>query len=112
MAQTHRSNRGPQAAQRQAFTLIELLVVIGIITVLLSILIPVVSSVRTSAYVSRTDARILALTAAIENYIQVFGAYPGPLADAQMQPNNAPFPGASGTPTTTENLTLGLLGGP
>jgi prepilin-type N-terminal cleavage/methylation domain-containing protein len=90
----------------RGFTLIELLVVIGIITVLLSILIPVVSAVRTTGYVSRTDARILALTAAIENYQQVFGAYPGPLADNQIQPATA-----TGTTTSTENLSLGLVGG-
>ncbi|CAN5700554.1 hypothetical protein BH09PLA1_BH09PLA1_37820 [soil metagenome] len=114
--------------ERAAFTLVELMVVVGIIAVLISVLIPVIASVRTRAYDADSKSWAQQLTAAIERYQADFRAYPGPLTDAQISAN--PFPAApfSGlTPmssatgfdtalTTTqitgaENLVLGLLGG-
>jgi prepilin-type N-terminal cleavage/methylation domain-containing protein len=103
------------------FTLVELLVVIGIITILISITIPVVSHIRKAANGAATAAQIQALRGAIESYFQAFNAYPGPLADLDMfnnTPNQSPpLPqnlGPGGSPyqvTMAENLVLGLMGG-
>jgi prepilin-type N-terminal cleavage/methylation domain-containing protein len=53
-----------------AFTLIELLVVIAIIGILAAILIPVVSSVRTSAYIAKTSSNLRSLQTANQLYAQ------------------------------------------
>lgn len=102
---------------RRGFTLIELLVVIGIIVVLISILLPVVSSVRIRAQVTQTQAQMSKLQQAIMNYYHDWNAYPGPLANDQLV-HNTPPPGGqvttvglTGLPvTSSENLALGLLG--
>ena len=92
------------------FTLIELLVVIGIIVVLMGILIPVASHVRKSAYAASTQSQLLVIQQGIEAYQQVFGSYPGPVADNLLLPAMNPA-NAGGPLTSSENLVLGLLGG-
>ena len=102
---------------REGFTLIELLVVIAIIVLLISILLPVVSTVRIKAQVTQTQAEMDKLRAAIMNYYHDWNTYPGPLANNQLV-NNTPPPGGqvvtiglTGMPvTSSENLALGLLG--
>jgi type II secretory pathway pseudopilin PulG len=122
-------NRSPG---RGGFTTIELLVTIGIIVLLISILIPVVSRVREAAKRADTSAWIAQLSGAIEAYHQDFKAYPGPLSNDQVRGTPAttaglgfvsPWPtaeyAANSGPTVdgaqrftmSENLVLGLLGG-
>ncbi len=103
--------RRPQRHRPSGFTLVEALLVVGLIAVLMSILIPVVSGVRKRGYEVRTRALMEKLASAIRVYQGDFRAYPGPLPNA--------IPGSGGlvtlpvgmTITSTENLTLGLLGG-
>ncbi|MBC7785365.1 MAG: type II secretion system protein [Burkholderiales bacterium] len=119
-----------------AFTLIELMVVVGIIAVLISVLIPVIASVRGKAYDANTKNWVQQLTGAIERYQSDFRAYPGPIPDSLIFNNavdGSDFGGpgggfAVGVPSTvqgfdttpgnlytnitgSENLVLGLLGG-
>lgn len=61
---------------RRAFTLIELLTVIAIIGVLAAILIPTVSSVRTSANRAKSKAQFAQWAAAIEAFRHEYGYYP------------------------------------
>lgn len=105
----------PATAQRprRGFTLIELLVVIAIIVLLISILLPVVSTVRVRAQVTQTQAQMDKLRSAVMNYYMEWHAYPGPLSNTQLANNR----GASQTNitglsnvTSSENLALGLLG--
>ena len=98
---------------REGFTLIELLVVIAIIVLLISILLPVVSTVRIKAQVTQTQAEMDKLRAAIMNYYHDWNTYPGPLANDQLAGN--PRAGQTGIAglnnvTSSENLALGLLG--
>jgi prepilin-type N-terminal cleavage/methylation domain-containing protein len=112
-------NAQPRPACRRGFTLIELLVVIGIIAVLMSILIPVIGNVKKQSYNTATMSRINAIAQGIEQYRQVFEAYPGPLADNQLSISTTPGTGltnnaaanAGGATTSSQNLVLGLLGG-
>lgn len=94
------------------FTLVELLVTVGIIAVLISIFIPVLSKVRTAARASETRNRVQNIANAIQSYYQDFSAYPGPFSNAQVHARIAITEGAvSGPITMSENLVLGLLGG-
>jgi prepilin-type N-terminal cleavage/methylation domain-containing protein len=70
--------------ERRGFTLIELLVVIGIITVLLAILVPVVSRARIASQTAATTAEMHRISAAIGNYFNDFQAYPGALSNADF----------------------------
>ena len=104
--------------RRRGFTLIELLVVIGIIVLLVSILLPVVSQVRLRAYVANTTAEMQRIQSACQLYYNTFHAYPGPVAEANlaiaMPPSTTPTgnSGITGAPivTSSENLVLGLFG--
>jgi prepilin-type N-terminal cleavage/methylation domain-containing protein len=123
------SIRNPKSAIRNGFTLVEMLTVIGIIVLLVSILLPVVSAVRTKGHVADTQALLARIATGIESYYADFKAYPGPLHNGQIYNGgvagpaitivNAPPP-PPGQPapsflpekaTQSENLVLGLLGG-
>ena len=121
----------------RGFTLVELLVVIGIIAILVGILLPVVSKVRTSGYIADSKNWIGQISGAIERYYTDFHAYPGPIPDnniadagftkskytigsficAPQISSGAAAAGFDGTTLVStkipgpENLALGLLGG-
>lgn len=113
--------------KRRGFTLVEILVVIGIITILLSIIIPVVGKIRTAARVAAAQAQLNGLSLAIQSYYQDHSAYPGPLTNDELRLNtfnvvqnvsvNPPTGYETDIATTrrqitgSENLVLGLLGG-
>ena len=115
--------RSTHAANRRAFTLIELLVTLGIIVLLISLVIPVVGRVRKTAQKASVEAEMQSISAAIEQYHQTYGSYPGPLSDGQLynlqtQPMPANVNNVTGgtsnaltNVTGTENLVLGLMGG-
>jgi prepilin-type N-terminal cleavage/methylation domain-containing protein len=95
----------------RGFTLVELLVVIGIIVVLIGILVPTISKVRTRAYATNTAAQIQLLSGSIQQYFNVFNAYPGALDDNDPQMEH----GTGATPankfTSSELLVMALCGG-
>lgn len=103
---------------RRGFTLIELLVTISIIVILISILIPTIGKVRTSAYEASTKNEISIISNACYRYHDDFKAFPGPFS------NDDVFNPLSATPamvndnagnsyhvTMAENLYVGLVGG-
>ncbi|HWE02706.1 MAG TPA: type II secretion system protein [Tepidisphaeraceae bacterium] len=124
---------------RRGFTMIELLTVIGIIVILMSILIPVVSKVRQISLNTDTTHFLTKIATACQNYYQDFRSYPGPLPETAVHgyntslandSPNTPAPGFAGPPqaitttpinpvgaspfsdvTSSQNLVLGLLGG-
>jgi type II secretory pathway pseudopilin PulG len=108
---------------RRGFTLVEMLTVIGIIILLVSILLPVIGSVRRKAYAADTAALLNNLAAGIQRYHADFNAYPGPLHNGQIYGGSVALPTitARNVPggealvaakiTQSENLVLGLLGG-
>lgn len=61
---------------RSAFTLIELLTVMAIIGILAAIIIPTISSARTSANKAKTKVLFQQLTIAMEQFRQEYGFYP------------------------------------
>ena len=70
----------------RGFTLTEILVVIGIVVLLISILIPVVSKARRAAQVATVNAQINDLAGIIQQYAQDYGgALPGPLTYQQIR---------------------------
>jgi prepilin-type N-terminal cleavage/methylation domain-containing protein len=113
------SIRNPQSPIRNGFTLVEMLTVIGIIVLLVSILLPVVSAVRVKGHQADTMALLSRIASGAESYNADFGSYPGPLSNLQIR--NA----AAGTikmktgggdinlakVTMAENFAIGLLGG-
>jgi prepilin-type N-terminal cleavage/methylation domain-containing protein len=102
----------PRQHNRQGgFTLVELLVVIGIIVILIAILLPVVSKVRTEAYSANTLNTIQQLSSACERYYQDFGAYPGPISNDDLEGLNGVALPSGLQITSSENLVLGLMGG-
>ena len=126
----HFQIRDRRSAIRHGFTLVEMLTVIGIIVLLVSILLPVVSAVRQKGHVADTQAMLARIATGIESYYSDFKAYPGPLHNGQIYAGggtppapaitiaNAPSTGAGSAPsfdpskvTQSENLVLGLLGG-
>ena len=104
------------------FTLVEMLTVIGIIVLLVSILLPVVSAVRTKGHAADTQALLARIATGIESYHADFKAYPGPISNADISRTPGPtitlvnIPGQTWTweptkITQSENLYLGLVGG-
>ena len=96
-----------------AFTLVEMLTVIGIIVLLVSILLPVVSAVRSKGHAAKTQAILQSIAAGIQSYYGDFNAYPGPLHNSQVRGSAGGMLGSIqlNKVTMSENLTLGLLGG-
>jgi prepilin-type N-terminal cleavage/methylation domain-containing protein len=92
------------------FTLVELLVVIGIIAVLVSILLPVVSSIRKSAQTAATQSRMTQIASAIHAYYMDFNAYPGAVPNSAWTPSVDPAAYPADL-TSTEDLIMALLGG-
>jgi prepilin-type N-terminal cleavage/methylation domain-containing protein len=85
------------------FTLTELLVVIGIITILIGILLPVVNRVRRIAYVADTQNEISQLANACNQYYTTFHAYPGPFSNDDTAGNlNSTIGNPSGAATLTQ----------
>ena len=116
----------------KGFTLAELLVVIGIILLLVSILVPVVSRVQSAGQAANTSSMIRAIDGAVQIYQQDTKAYPGVFPEAMLKPGEKPTyaKGASNpavevrtvsgyadggddleSVTSTENLVLSLMGG-
>src|SRR5437868_7785672 len=114
---TKGSIQNRQSKIPNGFTLVEMLTVIGIIVLLVSILLPVVSAVRTKAQTADTAAFLQRIGAGIQSYYSDFSAYPGPLHNGQIYGGGIPvtITGLTGTDaaqiTEAENLVLGLLGG-
>ncbi|MDB5323875.1 MAG: signal peptide protein [Phycisphaerales bacterium] len=100
--------------RRPAFTMIELLVVIGIIVVLIGLLIPVITKVKTTANTANVTNQMHRISAAIGNYFNDFQAYPGALGNREFTGSGSsprPFTPAKGTYTPSEDLYMALLGG-
>ena len=73
------------SSHRGGFTLIELLVVIGIILLLVSILMPVVSRDRLAAYDASTQSQMQRIMQACQSYYHDWNSYPGPIPNSQLQ---------------------------
>ena len=126
-------HRGQHSSPGQpGFTHVELLIVIGIIGVLIGILLPVVNKIRVSSQKVATQGTLNRIVAACDQYFQVLGSYPGPVANNNLAnppgtaalsttvtpPETINFVNYPGTPptasnvlTSTENMLLSVLGG-
>jgi prepilin-type N-terminal cleavage/methylation domain-containing protein len=106
-----------KSAIHRGFTLVEMLTVIGIIVLLVSILLPVVSAVRIKGQTADTQAMLARIASGIQSYFSDFNAYPGPLGNNQVHMAGQAVQKKSGgtidlsKATMAENLVLGLLGG-
>ncbi len=76
--------RAPRPSRGVGFTLIELLVVVSIISLLVGILVPVVTSVIAAADLARTKARMVSLSTGCYAFKDATGYFPGQEAFAQL----------------------------
>ena len=67
-----RTIQNPKSKIQNGFTLVEMLTVIGIIVLLVSILLPVVSAVRTKAQTAATAAFLQRIGAGVQSYYSDF----------------------------------------
>lgn len=98
------------------FTLTELLVVLSTLLILMSILIPAIAGVRKRGYEVRTRAIVQKIASACQVYDGDWHAFPGILPESQLYGKNGGGKvtiagGGTSSVTSTENLTLSLLGG-
>ncbi|HTT57811.1 MAG TPA: prepilin-type N-terminal cleavage/methylation domain-containing protein [Opitutaceae bacterium] len=66
------------------FTLVELLAVVAIVTLLAGLLLPTLATVRAAALRTQTRVRFCQWSAAVEQYRQEYGVYPGLGADGRL----------------------------
>jgi prepilin-type N-terminal cleavage/methylation domain-containing protein len=97
MISLQQSNRGPVTDRhsRHGFTLIELLMVIVIIGILISLLLPAISSVRNRAKVTEVKVEIDNLASALADFKAKFGFYPPSKIVLTEDPSNFSWPSAS-----------------
>src|SRR5687768_13470389 len=105
-----RSSELTRGCRCRGLTLLEVLIVIAVLVVLVTLLVAVIPGVRRSAQTAASRQMLNTLQAAIDQYHGDHRAYPGPLADPITYGIGTPPDGLTGV-TTSENLTLGLLGG-
>ena len=84
--------------KKRGFTIIELLVVIAIISVLASIVLVGVNSIRDKAKVARAKADLKQLVTAVQMYYITNGSYPC-VGHWYQSPGAGGTPGSSGDPT-------------
>jgi type II secretory pathway pseudopilin PulG len=90
--------------------MLEMLTVVGIIVLLIAILLPVVSRVRTQAATAATQNQMNQIGAAIERYRGDNNAFPGILPNSYFGNNGLASVGGVNI-TMTENAVLSLCGG-
>lgn len=105
-----------RAGMSRGFTLVELLVVIGIIVILIGILLPVAANVRKKGWVTSTNQEMSRIGSACQAYYNDFHAYPGPMPESSLDgdvtsPTTPTGVTGMSNLTSSQNLTLGLLGG-
>jgi prepilin-type N-terminal cleavage/methylation domain-containing protein len=74
--------RNARFTSRAGFTVIELLIVIGVLSILLSILLPVFSSVREASLRARARMEVTALAQAVIQYKNIYGYWPGMVTES------------------------------
>lgn len=79
-------------ASRGGFTVLELLVVIGLFSVLLSILLPVVNKAREATLRARAAVEANALAQAVVQYKNVYGYWPGMVTESGGELTVEPTP--------------------
>ena len=81
-----------QPRSRAAFTVLELMIVMGVLSILLSILLPVFHSARKASLRIRARIEATALTQAVIEYKNVYGYWPGMVKASGSQLQIAPTP--------------------
>src|SRR5437660_12757115 len=81
-------------SRRKAFTMVELMIALGIITLLASLLIPIVAATRRVAVRSRMKADVMAIGQGLEAYRLDHRDYPR-LPDTQVWTDSADIDGSA-----------------